>query len=87
MSVRVLKRWVVLGVLVGSCAFCHAAKNNEQLGYAKSLLAGAGKDAQLRLVNDLDHREAFRVRTDSGKTVVEAAADAGLNLRCAGGCE
>lgn len=51
---------------------------NHMLGYARSLLAGAGKDAQLRLVNDLDHREAFRIRTDSGSVVVEAAAGAGL---------
>ena len=78
MTVKGLQRWVVMGVLVSSCAFCHAAENNEQMGYAKSLLAGAGKDVQLRLVKNLDHREAFRIRTDNGKAVIEAATGAGL---------
>lgn len=40
MSVRVLKRWVVMGVFVVSCAFCHASVNTRQKDYARSLLAG-----------------------------------------------
>ena len=78
MSVRVLKGLVVLSVIVVSCAFCYAGQNNEQLGFAKSVLEDSGKNAELHLVTDMDHREAFRIRTDKGKTIVEAATSAGL---------
>jgi len=61
-----------------SSAFCHASVNTGQEDYAKSLLAGAGTDAQLRVIKDMGHREAFCIRTDKGKVVVEAATEAGL---------
>lgn len=40
MSARVLQRWIVMGVLVVSCAFCHAGANNGTRRYARSLTGG-----------------------------------------------
>lgn len=78
MKIKGLQRWIIIVVLAVSCAFCYAGVNKDRLDYAKSRLAGADKDAQLRVVKDMDHREAFRVKTAKGKMVVEAATEAGL---------
>ena len=46
--------------------------------YAKSLLNAAGKGAELRLVKELGHREAFRIKVAGGRTVIEADSPAGF---------
>ena len=76
MIINVLKGLIVLSVLVAGCAFGYARQNAGQEDYAKSVLECSGKNAELRLVDEMDHREAFRFRTDKGKMVVEAATSA-----------
>jgi hypothetical protein len=51
---------------------------NTQIDYAKSGLEAAEKVAEFRLVKELGHREAFRVKVENGQTVVEADSPAGL---------
>jgi len=73
-----LKRLILLGLFAIGSAFCCAARNNVQLDYTQLMLSGAEKNTKLCLVNDLDHREAFRIRADYGDMVIEAATEAGL---------
>ena len=49
-----------------------------QIGYARSLLDAAGKRAELRLVQELGHREAFRITVADGPPRIAADSPAGL---------
>lgn len=46
--------------------------------YARALLAASKKAAKLRLVDGLDHREAFRVKVAGDDTTIEANTPAGF---------
>jgi len=63
-------------VLVTSVS--QAENERAQREYANSQIDAAGKAAELRLVTGLGHREAFRIKTDSGNTVIEADSPAGF---------
>ena len=83
MEANEFKRAVIAVVLAAGGALCSAetkpATDTEaQQAYAWSQLAHEGEKAELRIVEDLGHREAFRVQTGAGKTVIEAATGAGL---------
>ncbi len=76
---------VLLGLVVASClvwSTARAAGPNEssaaRLELAKTRLASAGKQADLKIVEGLGHREAFRIRATGDKMVVEATSQAGL---------
>ena len=45
-----------------------------QMAYARATLAAAGKQADLTVVADLGHPEAFRIRSADGKTTVEGGS-------------
>jgi hypothetical protein len=49
-----------------------------QIEFADSLLKAAGKRAELHLVKELGHREAFRILTAGGQSVIEADSPAGF---------
>ena len=83
MEANELRRAVMAVVLAAGGAICSAetkpaTHTDAQQAYARSQLAHAGENAELRIVRDLGHREAFRVQTGKGKTVIEAATEAGL---------
>jgi hypothetical protein len=76
MRLKELRNLALICIIVVSCASCYDTENNEQLGYARLLLADAGKEVQFSLV-DLGHREAFRVVDKDGRITVEHQSPAG----------
>ena len=80
-SKAILRRWLLIaaaGILVLICCLVVSADEKTQLDYAKGLLDSAGKGAELRLVKELGHPEAFRIEIKDGRTVIEADSPAGL---------
>lgn len=65
---------VLLGVL---CVDLHAA-GDAPLEHGRSILAQAGKQAELKVVAALQHQEVFRIRNGAGKTILEGGSGAGL---------
>ncbi|MBL7133998.1 MAG: hypothetical protein ISS78_07870, partial [Phycisphaerae bacterium] len=55
-----------------------ARAEETRIEYAKSLVEAAGRVAEFRLVEALDHPEAFRIQVEKGRTVIEADSSAGL---------
>ncbi len=49
-----------------------------RLEYAKAKLAEGAKQAELKIVPELGHPEAFRIRTAEGKNIVEGGSSAGV---------
>jgi len=73
----VIRSFIIAGVLVWSTAWAAGAdesSDSARLELAKARLAAAGKRADLKVVEGLGHREAFRIRSAGEKMVVEAAS-------------
>lgn len=72
------------GLAAGICCqstFAEEAVNPDvpaRLKFAATRLAGSDKRADLKIVDDLGHPEAFRVSIVDGKPVVEASSGAGI---------
>lgn len=83
MKTNELRTTAIAVMLLAGGALCSAemksaTDTDPRQAYARSRLAHADEKVELRIVEDLGHREAFRVRTVQGRTVIEAATGAGL---------
>jgi len=72
MMAALLCAWIFL---VGGREQAEASET--QIDYARSRLKAVGKVAELRVVNELGHREAFRIKVVNEQTIIEADSPAG----------
>lgn len=69
-----ISSWTIDNVIMPALA---AAQSDSQIEYAKHLLAMSKTDAEIRVCNELKHREAFRVLAEDGKRLIECGSPAG----------
>lgn len=76
-----IRSLILASVLVWNTAWAAGPDESSEaarLEFAEARLAAAGKQGDLKTVDGLGHREAFRIQSAADKMVVEAASGAGL---------